>query len=145
MKIWKWIKILFIRKIPKNEENIYIIELNNEKLENIKVFSNAIHFKTYKILRTFKTQQHNNFYLMRNKKGFNTLFFNINYDIVVSDKDGKILDLLKNKKQGYISKYYQNSYFIFFTPIGTINFYNFQINDKLNLIRNWREKKNLSL
>lgn len=145
MKFWKWIKIIFIKKNYKEEENTYNIEHNNEKLENIKVFSNAIHFKTYKILRTFKTTQYNNFYLMRKKKGFNTLFFNINYDILVSDKDGKILDLFKNKKQGYISKYYKNSYFIFFTPIGTINFYNFQINDKLNLVKNWREKKALNL
>jgi hypothetical protein len=30
-----------------------------------------------------------------------------------------------------------------FLPVGTINFYSFQINDKINLIRNWRSKKAL--
>ncbi len=143
MKIWEWIKIIGINKIYKEESTTYKIELNNEELEDIKVYSNILHSKTYKILRTFKTSQYNDFYLMRNKKGFNTLFFNIAYDILIADKDGKILDFFKNKNQGYISKYYNNSYFILFLPVGTINFYSFQINDKINLIRDWRSKKAL--
>lgn len=127
--------LLFLdsKKIKRKDNIEYKISLNDRDLENTIAFSTALHHDTYKILRELKTVQYDRFFVLRKKKGFNTIGFNINYDVIICDRNGKILELVNNCDIGYISEYYNESYFIYFTPVGTINFYKMKNNDRLSL------------
>ena len=109
------------------------MSINNIVVEKATVNSTKSHSATYKLLRTFKTPQYDNINVLRNKKGFNTIGFNLNYDIVVCDRYGKTIDLLANKEVGFISKHYDDSHFIYFMTVGSINFYRIKIFDRIRL------------
>ena len=136
MKIKEWIKIFSKYKSDKSEKS-YSITLNNNILDKAIVYSHPNHNKTMKLLRAFKTVQYDNIYVLRNKKGFNTIGFGLNYDVVIADKDGKVIKTLMDLKIDYISKYYENGYFIYFMPVGSINFYKIGTSDILRLQRDW--------
>lgn len=130
----KWLSILknlTMPGIPRQERVDSLITLNDVRLESVQVINFALHHDVYKRLRSFKTPQYDKFYLMRGKKGFNTLLFQQNYDVIVTNKDGKVIDTLQSVEPGYLSGFYEDGYSIYFTTVGTINFYNIKNNDIL--------------
>lgn len=137
MKMWDWIKIFGRPKNKKKYERAYKLSINDVLIENIRAHSTGNHSGTYKILRTFKTPQYDEVYVLRNKKGFNTIGFNIHYDIVVCDKDGKVLDTLADQKEGYISEHYADAHFVYFMTVGSINFYKIKSLDRIRLRKEW--------
>ena len=137
MKIWDWVKIFGKREIEKADDMTYTVLLNDIQLEKVKAYSAKSHHHIYKQLRAFKAPRYDKFYVFRGKAGFNTIGFTIKYDVVVTDRNGKIIDLKKEVEVGEISNHYKEGYFIFFTTVGTINYYNLKNNDLLKLRRVW--------
>lgn len=133
MKLLSIIKNLKFAQIKKPERSDYALFHNNTEIENIKVISYALHRETYKHLRHFKIPQYDHIYLMKKKKGFNTLFFQLNYDVVVSDHDGIVIDTLTDIETGFISNHYPEGYFIFYMTVGSINHYNIKVKDRLKI------------
>jgi len=82
-------------------------------------------------MRQIKTPQYETTYILRNKKGFNTLLFSQHTDVVVTTKDGVVLDAIKDVKPGFISKHYETGNKIFFFTVGSINFHNIKKKDSL--------------
>lgn len=126
-----------MNNLQKKQKTLYTMSLNDIFLDKVKVFSNKSHYETYTLLRSFKTPQYDNIYVLRNKKAFNTAFFNINYDIVLCDKDGKVMKIFINKSEGYISNYFKESYFVYFMSVGSINFYKISALDIIRLQKIW--------
>lgn len=137
MRILEWIKIFGKSNIKKKESRTYTITLNDSLLEKAVVHSTLSHSKTYKLLREYKTPQYDTLYVLRNKKGFNTMGFTLNYDVVICDKNGKVLELLQDTIEGYISKYYNKSHFIYFMTVGSINHYKIELYNILRLQGIW--------
>lgn len=109
--------------------------MNEADVEKVKVIVNPLSTDTYKMLRTFATPQYDLMFLMRNKKGFNTVLFQQNYDIVVCDKNFKVIKLFPDTERGFISEHFSNGYFIYFGTVGMINFLNLKPNDRLKIKR----------
>lgn len=141
MKLLKLVKSFGIRNVPRFEKYEYDFYLNKTHAPEITVWSTLSHHETYKKIRNFKSQPYNNFYVLRNKKGFTTIMFVQKYDIIVCDSNGIVIDLLMEIEPGYISEYYENGYFIYFCPVGSINFYSIKIRDLLELGRRWLSDK----
>lgn len=135
MKILDWIKIFSKKPYAKNKVIEYKVSFNNEEAENIIAQSTKLHSDTYKILRNIKTPLYNNIFIMRGKKGFNTFLFNINFDVVISDKDGKVLKTYSDVKPGFISDKIEKASLIMFSTVGTINFYDIKKRDQVTLRR----------
>lgn len=133
MKLISIFKNLKFIQMKKPERSEYSLFHNNTEIENIQVISYALHRETFKHLRHFKVPQYKHIYLMKKKKGFNTLFFQLNFDVVVADRDGIVLDVLTDVETGYVSNHYQEGYFIFFMTVGSINHYNIKVKDRLNI------------
>ena len=133
MKLWDYYKIINHTHKGKDKQKEFSLIHNGNPVENIRVLTYKSHHKIYKLLRTYKTPQYNLAYLMRNKKGFNTLLFRINYDVVVCNKNGKIIHIEINCNPGHISKYFNDGYEIFFFVVGQIKFMNLQIDEQLLL------------
>lgn len=125
----------FAKKWQKKEKSEHYLVYNNEEIEKSRVIVFQMHHDAYKNLRAFKTPQYDTYYLMRKKKGFNTLFFRQNYDVIIADHNGKILDLLTDVKPGFFSEYYDDAHYIYFAPVGTINHYNFVIKGTIRIGR----------
>ena len=136
MKSWNLLKILGTPKKTNYSHREYILSLNENEVEGITVVSYKLHSDVYKRLRKFSTYQYDTLYLMRNKRAFNTMFFNLNQDVIVTDKDGTIIDLFKDQAPGFVSKKYPNGNKIYFGAVGIINNLDFKIKDRLTL--NWR-------
>ena len=128
---WIWKKPHFKKKMNQG----FGLKKNDIEIENLKINNSLLHSHTYDIIRKMKTPQYNSGWVMRNKKGFNTVFFNINYDIVMCDSFGNIINLFPNTKTGYVSKHYPNSYFIYFFVVGTIKDLNIEKGERLTLKR----------
>ncbi|NQZ66203.1 MAG: hypothetical protein HRT99_03250 [Mycoplasmatales bacterium] len=137
MKIREWVKFFTRNNLKLNGKNKYTLTFNDVILENIIVHSEKSHSETYKLLRKFETPQYNNIFVLRNKKAFNTILFNIPYDVVICDKDGKVIKLFINLEIGFISNYIKKSYFIFFMVSGSINHYKISKLDRINLRKIW--------
>lgn len=133
MKLISIVKNLIFVQMKKPERSEYSLFHNNNEIENIKVISHALHRETFKHLRHFKIPQYNRIYLMKRKKAFNTLFFQLSFDVVVADRDGIVLDALTDVETGYISNHYQEGYFVFFMTVGSINHYNIKVKDRLKI------------
>lgn len=141
MKIFKFLKNFSTRPLPRFEKYEYSFYINKKEIENLNVWSSLSHHETAKRLRNFKSQPYDNLYVLRNKKGFNTMLFIQKYDVIICDGSGIVIDLLTEVGPGYISDYYQNGYFIYFGAVGTINFYNIKKRDLLELTRRWISNK----
>ena len=141
MKILDWIKIFGSTPYKDDSLNQYKVLLNEVELDGKVVISNRSHSKTYKLLRKIKTPMYDNIFLMRKKKGFNTFMFIINYDIIVADKNGIVLSTMTDVEPGFISEYYKDGSFVYFAPVGTINFYKIKKRDVLSVRKLWLEKK----
>ncbi len=114
---------LFIRKAKKrNYQYNCTLTLNNVLLDKWNVINNSSVIETVKTLRKFTAPQYETGYLMRRKKGFQTFLFQQNYDVVLTDKDGKVLELFIDVAPGYYSNYHKDGYFILWFPVGTIKF-----------------------
>ena len=133
MKLWDYYKIINFPKGKKHIKKTFDLIHNEEVVENIEVITYKLHSRIYRDLRAFKTSQYNIAYLMRNKKGFNTILFRINYDIVITNNKGIVLDLLINQEPGFISEYYKDGYNIYFFVVGQIKFMDIKLKDQLNL------------
>lgn len=145
MKLLEYYKIInFSRKGKDKQKEFGLIHMG-EKVENIRVLTFRSHHEIYKLLRTYKTPQYDLVYLMRNKKGFNTILFRINYDVVICNKNGKIIKMEINCKPGHISQYFDDGYEIFFFVVGQIKFMNLQLDEvlslELNMWSKWDIKK----
>ncbi len=71
-------------------------------------------------------------FLIKNAKGFNTIKFNNNYDIVFLNCHFKVLKIIY-LKQNEISPYIKNSYYCFILKAGTINLLEIKIDDFLKI------------
>ena len=120
-------------QLKKDNRAEYFLTHNNEEIENIKVISYLLHKDVYKSLRHFKIPQYDHIYVMRKKKGFNTLFFQQNYDVVITDHDGIVLDALTDIPTGYVSSHYPKGHFIYFMTVGSINHYSIQKKNRLRI------------
>ncbi|MCK5946014.1 MAG: hypothetical protein KAG04_01945 [Mycoplasmataceae bacterium] len=133
MKLWNYYKIIKFPKGSKSHKKTYGLSHNEIPVEKIQVINYKSHHLIYKDLRAFKTSQYEIAYLMRNKKGFNTTLFRMNYDVVVTDKNGTVINLLIDVKPGYISEYFDDAFNIYFFVVGQIKFMNLKVKDQLNL------------
>ena len=129
----KWVKIFKAPSFQKKDQKEYRTFLNEIKIEKVISYSRNGHKKTYDMLRAFKSSQYDKWFVLRNKKGFNTFYFTINYDVIIADKDGKIIDKLIDVSPGYFSEYYNNSYYIYFIPVGSIKHHNIKKTDILRI------------
>ncbi|CAM9126013.1 hypothetical protein MYMA111404_02475 [Mycoplasma marinum] len=124
------IKYIFTRKNKKSIKNReFYLSVNDKIIPKWKIMNNTSTAKTIKMLKNFQIPQYETGYLLRNKKGFQTIFFNQNYDVVVSDRDGKVLKTFISVNPGYFSKYFASAHFVYFFPVGTINFLNINKKD----------------
>ena len=137
MKIKEWVKNLSSTPYKKNIPVEYTAHLNEQPIENIEIKSFGTHHETYELLRSFKTIQYETMYVFRNKRGYNTYLFNINFDIVVCDKYGKVLEAISNIKPGTISQHYSKGYYVFFMPVGTIVYLEIKKLDVISIARKW--------
>ncbi len=137
MKIVEWIKIFKMTNQKSDKKKSFSLTLNNADVEKVNVLVNPLSSDTYKLLRKFATPQYDLMFLMRNKKGFNTLFFQQRYDVIVCDKNFKIISLFPELKMGFISENFANGYFIYFSTVGTINFLDLKENDRLRIKRDF--------
>lgn len=122
---------------PKKKMKSFSLTHNDINVEKTKVIVNPLASETYQLLRKFATPQYELMFLMRNKKGFNTLFFQQHYDVIVCDKNFKVIKLFIDLKKGFISENFSNGYFIYFATVGTINFLDLKENDRLRISRDF--------
>ncbi len=114
---------IFTRKAKKrNYKTDYRLLLNGTHLSKWKIINNSSAYETVKTLRKFTSPQYETGYLIRRKKAFQTLLFQQNYDVVLTDRYGKVLELFIDVEPGFYSKYYSECYFVLWFPVGTIKF-----------------------
>ncbi len=131
------LKALFTRKARFMDVLEYTFWVNSIKQENWKAYGNASGREVIKKLSRFKSAQFNVAYFIRNKKGYQTVTFQQAYDIVITDKDGKIIDVKMDVQPGNTSKYYSDAYIVYFLSVGTINYFNLNIDDVIKTKRKW--------
>ena len=136
MKIWNFTKILGTPTKSKYSHREYDLFLNDGSIDKITVINFKLHSDIYKRLRKFKTPQYDTIYLLRNKKAFNTMLFTMNYDIMVTDKDGTIIDIFINQEPGFVSDKYNKGDKVYFGAVGIINNLDIKLKDMLTL--KWR-------
>lgn len=139
MKIIQWIKILNFEAFERKSRHQYALTINDNKIENVVVHVNSLSGETYRLLRKFSTPRYDAIYLMRNKRGFNTTYFKQNYDVVVCDKNFRVIKTFINLPSGTISEYIEHAYFIYFACVGTINHFDIKMHDRMRIARNWIE------
>lgn len=132
MKLLDYYKIIKFPEKKKGQQQQFYLYHNDEPVEKIEVHSFKSHHEIYKRLRLFKFQQYELAYVMQRKKAFNTLAFRINYDVIVCDKDGKVIDILIDVAPGYTSQYYENGWKIFFFAVGHIKSLEIKKKDRLS-------------
>lgn len=76
------------------------------------------------------------------KRRINTYFYCQKVDLIMTDKNNKILNLFKNASSEKRYKGKKETYFIYVFPVGVSDFY--QIGDTLNVILNEEDKKILA-
>ncbi len=135
MKLWDYAKIFGTANIPRKTTSNFRLLRNEEEIPKVRVINNKLHSETFKVLRRFVTPQYENIYLMRNKKGFNTVAFQQEYDVVIADKNGKVIKTFLSVPTGFISEYFKESYSIFFMTIGSIKSFDINKSDRLQLTR----------
>ena len=104
------------------------LEINNSKKikEKVKYYSRPN--KLYKSMRS--TISETNFiYMSRNQKGFNSYYFKKEFDIMLTDHRGRVLELIPRYKIDQISDHYKSAYYIYFMPVGMITYYSIKKND----------------
>ncbi|CAM9142007.1 hypothetical protein [Mycoplasma todarodis] len=118
------IRHIFTRKAKKrNYKNDCRLILNGVHLTKWNVINNSSAYETVRTLRKFTTPQYETGYLIRRKKAFQTILFQQNYDVVLTDRHGKVLKLFIDVAPGFYSKYYSECYFVLWFPVGTIKFF----------------------
>ena len=137
MKIWNLLKIFATPTKTRYSHNEYRLFHGGEEIEKLIGISYKLHSDIYKRLRNIKTPQYETVYILRNKKAFNTILFAQDVDVVVTTKDGVVLDVKKEIKPGFISEYYENGNKIYFFTVGSINHFNFKKNDSLTIALKW--------
>ncbi len=135
MKWSGYLKLMINPGFKKKQENHYQLIINQKLMNNLKIITHSLHFDTYNLLKKLKTPQYNTIFLMRNKQGFTTIFFQQSFDVVLCDRYGNVIKTFINQPSGYISQYFPKSYFIYFMTVGSIKYYNIKINDRLTLKR----------
>lgn len=135
MRWSQFLSFTFTKGFKKPHEMQYQLLLNDVILPHLKVISHSLHFTTYNLLRKFKRPQYHSAYLMRQKKGFTTVFFQQPYDIIVCDRFGNVIQTFNNQSIGYISHYFDHAYFIYFMVVGSIKHFNIHQSDRLTLRR----------
>jgi len=139
----KLVEFLFAKRTKpflKDACTKYFIELNNRDLEKVSVYSNSTDNATYRELRNYKTPQYDTFFLLRKKKGFNTYLFDLNWDVIIVNSVGKVIETLIDIKPGYISKHYKDAFYIYFTTVGTIKFYGIHKDSVIRIRKDWLSK-----
>ncbi|TCG10998.1 hypothetical protein [Mycoplasma todarodis] len=117
------VRHIFTKRARKrNYRNDCRLLLNNTHLTKWNVVNNSSVYETVKTLRKFTTPQYETGYLMRRKKAFNTILFQQNYDVVLTDRHGKVLKLFIDVAPGYYSEYFPECYFVLWFPVGTIKY-----------------------
>lgn len=119
------------------ETKEYKVLLNDQPLEKVSIKSFPTHSETYNLLRSFRTVQYENIYVLRRKKGYNTYLFHINYDVVICDKYGKVLDVDMDVKPGSISKHYPQAYYVYYMPVGMVTYHRIKKLDVISISRKW--------
>ena len=137
MKIWNLLKIFAEPRKSYYSHSEYKLFHGGEELKEIIGISYKLHRDVYKRLRKIKTPQYNTVYILRNKKAFNTILFSQHVDVLITTKDGVVIDVKKNIKPGFISEYYEKGNKIFFMTVGSINHFNFKKYDSLTLNLKW--------
>lgn len=135
MSLYEWVKIFNKPNFNNKIKREFSLVHNKNKIEDFKVVTSKLHSDIYSLLRTYKKPQYNTAFLLRRKKGFNTFGFNLNYDIFIADKNGKIIEILNDVEPGFVSEHYREAHNIYFTNVGSINFYKFEIKDRVILSR----------
>ena len=125
---YKYILKYKMKKINAGGFSLCKLEINNSKQINEKVKYYSAPGKLYKSMRSIIAES-NYIYMSRNQKGFNTYFFKKEFDIMLTDHRGKVLELIPRYKIDQISNHYKTAYYIYFMPIGLISYYNIQKND----------------
>ena len=132
MSLWEWVKIRNTYKRKYSDRQYWLVN-DGEIIKELKVITYKLHNDVYKNLRKFIKPQYDIVFLLRNKKSFNTYWFKQNYDVVITDKDGVILDCLNNVKPDYFSKHYEKGNKVYFMAVGNIWDLNLQKNKILSL------------
>lgn len=69
------------------------------------------------------------------KKAINTMFMKMSADIVFTDRFGVVIDVVRNVKPGYISKYYKNGWYVFVFEKGVLSIMSISIGD---IVKVWK-------
>ena len=128
--------ILFTNRKKINAGRFHYCNIKINDLINIK--QKAKYFKAptdvYKAVRSLITES-DYIYFTKNQKGFNSYFFNKNYDVVIADHGGRIVGIEQNFKRNQISRHFENGYYVYFMPLGSITYYDLKMNDLINFRR----------
>ena len=73
------------------------------------------------------------------KRRINTYFFYQRVDIIMADKNNKVLTIIKNAQTERKYKGNKETYFLYIFPVGVSDFY--EIGDTLNITLNEEDKK----
>lgn len=119
------------KKINSGRFKFYIIKIND--LKDVKQKSKYFKAPTdlYKAVRSIVVES-NYVYFTRNQKGFNSYFLQKNFDVIIADHNGRILDIVQKFTPNNISKHYPNGYYVYFMPVGSVTYYDIKLNDLLN-------------
>ncbi len=128
---------LFTKKQKTRKRTISNLIINNEIIEKWSVVNDNSVSNTILELSKYKSPQFETGFVCRRKKAFQTITFQQSYDIVVTDKNGKVLDLLIKVEPGFFSKYYPLAHFVYFFPVGSIKHFNLKINNILKIGRKY--------
>lgn len=142
MKIWNFLKIFAEPKKTKYSHKEYKLFHGGNEVEGLMGISYKLHGDIYKRMRKIKTPQYKTAFILRNKKAFNTILFSQHVDVIITTKDGEVIEAMKDVKPGYISKYYENANKIFFMTVGTINHFDFKKDDSLVITLKWLKDVN---
>jgi len=128
--------ILFSTRKKINAGRFNFCEIKINDLENIK--QKGKYFKAptdlYRAVRALVTEL-DYIYFTKNQKGFNTYFFNKNFDVIISDRGGRIIGIEQNLGRNQISRHFENGYYVYFLPLGSITYYDLKKNDLINFRR----------
>lgn len=135
MNFINYIKIFKKTKFKKTNTREYTLVLNENPLDKLIIKSHLLHSETISILRKFTTPQYEKGWLLRNKKGFNTLMFKKKYDVIVCDRFGNVLETFSELKPDFVSHYYPNGHFVYFLNVGSIKYFDIKKSDRITLKR----------
>lgn len=126
-------KFFYKKNTEKQKKKKVNLFLNNRLITGSKATYYKNHYRLYRNLRNMIINEEELILCTSNVRGFNTKFTIINFDVIVCDRFGKVIANFKDLNNDYISEYSPNYWYLFFLPVGFINFWNVKNGDTIKI------------